>query len=85
MEEFVDVTVRIPVLPDSPSAQDMALAVHSACQEFTGTVFKPFGATTLFFLNKAKVISASKVSAEERNPPMLCAPESKESLSKSDY
>ncbi|WP_430229668.1 hypothetical protein [Paraburkholderia tropica] len=59
MDKFVDITVRVPVLPDGPSAQDVALAVHSACQEFTGTVFKPFGATVLFFLNKAEVIQVS--------------------------
>lgn len=60
MGKFVDVTVRIPVQSDVPNPHDIGLAVHSACQEFTGTVFKPFGATVLCFLNKATVIKVAE-------------------------
>lgn len=60
MDKFVDVTVRVPILPDGPSAQDMALAVHAACQEFTGTAFKPFRPTTLWLLKKSEVVKVSE-------------------------
>ncbi|MET3232273.1 UNVERIFIED_ORG: hypothetical protein ABIC54_004478 [Burkholderia sp. 1263] len=64
MDKFVDVTVRIPVPPNAPNAQDIGLAVYVAFQLFNGVVPKPFGKKVYFFLDKAEVINISE-SAED--------------------